>query len=51
MMPHMSAWTDATIARRARAMAANVDACVERRKLAHYVCLPGAGRQERKRES
>ncbi len=27
MTPHMSAWTDGTIRRRARAMAANVDAC------------------------
>lgn len=37
MTPHMSAWTDGTIARRARAMAANVDACVAGRKLAHQV--------------
>ncbi|MBV7483912.1 2-hydroxyacid dehydrogenase [Bordetella sp. BOR01] len=37
MTPHMSAWTDGTIKRRARVMAANVDACVAGRGLAHQI--------------
>jgi len=40
MTPHMSAWTTGTIARRAKAMAANVDACVAGRELANRVSKP-----------
>lgn len=40
MTPHMSAWTDGTINRRARLMAANVDACVAGGALAHQIHGP-----------
>ena len=41
MTPHMSAWTDGTIRRRAQVMAANVMACLDGRPLAHV--LRGSG--------
>jgi len=37
MTPHMSAWTDGTIRRRARLMAASVAACAEGRPLANVL--------------
>jgi len=43
MTPHMSAWTDGTIARRAQAMAANVDACLAGRQLMHRIRGAGPG--------